>query len=315
MSSQGILLVDGNSLGYVCHCRSSYVQTSPSGHQVQALDGFYERLWALYRQYPQHELVVLWDDQTPWRNAFFQPYKQNREQYEAQAEVRRQYKAALPLIQRSLSLSGCTQLVAGTLEADDLAYLMSKAKQPNQRVILCSSDTDWWQLVNEQISWLSCKSPYLLIELKNFTDTGYSSPTEALESKVLTGDKADNIPGFKDVGPARAKEILSRFEGLAGLTCALKEGRFEATKWYEKSLLTEGAISTIERNSFLMDLSALPEEVRLSNPILTLEKLDSGWEKEASTYANLLGLKNLSHKLAHGAAFFSWLSLHQSKAV
>lgn len=314
-STAGIVLVDGNSLGYVCHCRSSYVQTSPSGQQVQSLEGFYERLWALSRQYPNHEVVVLWDDQSPWRNEFFPAYKQNRDQYAAQAEIRRQYKSALPLLQESLSLAGCKQITAGALEADDLASILVKKESPKRKVVLCSSDTDWWQLVSDKVSWQSCKSPYQLIELESFAQTGFDSPSQSLEAKVLTGDKADNIPGFKDIGPARAKAILARFKSLSALELALVNGSFQPEKWYENSLLESSASQTIKRNLFLMDLRSTPERIAGSNPLVELERKTEKCAELASRHASDLGLKNLSYRLSQGSSFFSWLSLHQDKAV
>lgn len=315
MSVKATLLVDGNSLGYVCHCRSSYVQSAPNGEQVQSLEGFYERLWALYRQYPDFKLTILWDDQLPWRNVEFPQYKQNREQYEAQAEIRRQYKLALPLLKEMLGLTGARQLVAGSLEADDLAYLLTKNLAADEKVVLCSSDTDWWQLVSPQVSWQSCKSPYQTIALSNFCETGFDYPSQSLEAKILTGDKADNIPGFKDVGPARAKEILGRYGNLGALRFALKEGSFKADKWYEKSLQTAESVSVIDRNKMLMDLSQVPDSVVTENPIIELARCQEVDAEMVAKKASLLGLKNLAFKFAKSGAFFSWLSLHQNRAV
>ena len=92
------------------------------------------------------------------------------------------------------------------IEADDtIAYLSQKLKDD---VIIYSADQDFLQLVNKRITVYSPIKKKFYRPQDIFDQYGLY-PQNFITMKCLMGDKSDNLPGVKGLGPKKLIEIFS----------------------------------------------------------------------------------------------------------
>lgn len=231
MSNQIQMLIDANASGYQAH--HGEVMTRADGMQVQAVFGFLTAIRSLRTEFPDANIIVLWDGES-WRKSVSPTYKESRDpdpsefdpgssdekerrRYKAAvdlAENRSAYKKQSPFIQEGLRHLGIPQFTCFNYEADDLAALFSDRYQSKGHPVrLVTSDGDWMQLIQNRVVWKSNRPPYQFVSLKNFHEKakignetfGFTSPDQFVDAKILFGDKGDcvnGIPGFgeKTVG-------------------------------------------------------------------------------------------------------------------
>lgn len=94
-------------------------------------------------------------------------------------------------------------------EADDVIFTLAKSFVG--RVYIASSDTDFYQCVDDRVKILKVrgsKNIEVLDEEWVYKRLG-AKPNQYVLYKSLTGDKADNIAGVKGVGPKTAARIIN----------------------------------------------------------------------------------------------------------
>ena len=97
-------------------------------------------------------------------------------------------------------------------EADDLIYAITR-KHRKDKVIITSRDKDFNQLINENVTVWDGHNQVMLKANTLEKRVGYS-PKQCVDYLVLTGDKSDNIPGVKGIGPATASKFLTEFGSI-----------------------------------------------------------------------------------------------------
>jgi 5'-3' exonuclease len=154
------------------------------------------------------------------------------------------------------------------VEADDIAaYLVKNRNEFNlEDIWLISSDGDWDLLVNEDTSrftWRTRKE----ITVDNWGDHYDVTPEQFICYKVLMGDKSDNIPGVKGVGPKRAATLLSQYDTAFDIHDSLP---LDGTAQYIKNLNEFG--DQIHTNYQLMDLISYCEDAIGQENIADIKK-------------------------------------------
>lgn len=136
------------------------------------------------------------------------------------------------------------------LEADDCLAITTThllKTQPNSQIIIITSDTDYLQLIQPNISLFNLK-----FKSVNNPKNSFGCPKKDLLCKIIIGDKADNIPGlFKKCGPKTAEKYIHDI--------SLFQERLEKEKVFEKYKL----------NRKLIDFTQIPEYLKTN----CLEKL------------------------------------------
>jgi 5'-3' exonuclease len=150
-------------------------------------------------------------------------------------------------------------------EADDLAAALVLAQAGECPVRIVSTDRDFLQLVDEQVSVLS-PVKRVVIDTANFSEAtaprnsgGWpiEFPRERyLDYRVASGDASDDLPGIPGVGPTTAARLLA----FAPLEAYLDEPRL-ATKALDRqnrrvqeAFASGEAAVVVARNRQLMDL-------------------------------------------------------------
>lgn len=128
------------------------------------------------------------------------------------------------------------------LEADDLAYLMKckiRSSDSEARIIIISNDNDYAQLCDNNCQIYNAG-------LKNIQDRNSGSIAKDIRTKILLGDKSDNIPPC----------ISAKQKKLVGELCALDERALE--EW----LKTENLFEKYNNNRILVDMTCIPTHLQ-----------------------------------------------------
>ena len=142
------------------------------------------------------------------------------------------------------------------IEADDvMAYIATQLRQDDEKVVIMSSDKDFLQLVNKDVSVYSPskKKMYGIEEVKE--EYGFH-PHNFINFRMIDGDKSDNIEGLPGLG---AKTIIKSFPILTEETVHTTESILEYIESLPKKAkgheLFQNNLEILKRNRKLMQLS------------------------------------------------------------
>jgi 5'-3' exonuclease len=142
------------------------------------------------------------------------------------------------------------------IEADDvMAYIATQLKKENEKVIIMSTDKDFLQLVNKDVSVYSPskKKVYNIDEVKE--EFGIH-PHNFINFRMIDGDKSDNVEGIPGLG---LKTIIKSFPLLTEEEVHTTDSMLEFIKTQPKKTkaheLFENNLAILERNRKLMQLS------------------------------------------------------------
>lgn len=227
------LLIDGRNVLY----RSIYAGLNDKKFQKSGDDYFtiiVRFIHHYYQLFRPESIHIFWDDSSEnlWRTEFYPEYKATRDNSDIIDILKRQYRLCLDLFR----FFGFRQYYRKQQEADDLIYAFCRSfKEPT---IIISSDSDLRQI------------PYFLEHVEVFNPSTRAktadevifedSPTNDVTiAKALIGDKADNIEGYRGVGPVKGNQYTNNVEN-----------RIEFLKQVDEEIY--------RRNRILIDLSLCP---------------------------------------------------------
>lgn len=128
------------------------------------------------------------------------------------------------------------------LEADDCIAIISKhiiKNDPNAKITIITSDTDYLQLIHDQIQILNMKLDS--IDKKN----SFKNPDKDLFCKLVLGDKSDNISGvFKKCGKKTAEKY------------------YDNKDLFLQKLKNENLEDKFEYNNLLINFDKIPENLK-----------------------------------------------------
>ena len=151
-----------------------------------------------------------------FRHSLYPAYKANRPP--CPVDLSPQF----PLVSRMASAYGVPRLSARNYEADDvIATLATRARERGVNVNVVSSDKDLMQLVVDSNEETSKGSVHMIdpMRQRRITEADVVErwgvvPSMLGDVLALAGDKADNIPGVRGIGPKIAAELVNGFGGL-----------------------------------------------------------------------------------------------------
>jgi len=213
-----LLVIDG--LNTFIRVFSAVPALNDDGLHIGGVTGFLRSIAAVIRKIKPTRCVIVFDGKggSVRRKAMFPEYKANRavktafNRYQEFATLQDESESMKKQFGRMVQYLNClpiTTLSIDNVEADDImAYIANEIYTKDEnRVTICSTDRDFLQLVNNRITvWSPVKkkmyTPSVMLEEFGF------SPKNYLLYRSFIGDKSDNIPGLKGVGP---KSLLKHF--------------------------------------------------------------------------------------------------------
>lgn len=208
-----VVLVDVNGLGFAAQQPKRRLFSGEI--ETTAVFGVLRSLRLIREQF-SGQVIVLWDGRS-WRYDAVEEYKGDREANVELSEIREAWRTQRPLVARMLTTLGVHQVVAGNLEADDLAARLRRHyRDHGHEVVLVTGDKDWLQLLEEGvIAWDPVRER--LTTMTTFsTNEGLPTPFSLAEYKSLQGDRSDNIKGVGGIGPKTASALLNTYGSVRG---------------------------------------------------------------------------------------------------
>ena len=142
------------------------------------------------------------------------------------------------------------------IEADDtIAYLAQKLKDD---VVIYSADQDFLQLVNDRVTVYSPIKKKFYKQKEVFEEYGLW-PKNFITMKCLMGDKSDNLPGIKGLGP---KKLFKLYPELTG------DEKYTLKEAYQK------ATDNVEEHGLFGNIHLFKRQLEINYELMSLEDIE-----------------------------------------
>lgn len=259
-----ILVVDG--LNTFIRSFAVVQQINSAGNNVGGLTGCLKSIGSINRLFRPTRLIVAWDGRGGAQNRknMDSHYKAQRAQagvihYDLYEDKEEEIQSMQDQIDRLVDYLTClpiTFIRVDKLEADDIiAYIAKEASAGNHKVTVVSTDRDFLQLIDRNVSVYSPVKK-VLYDQKEFFDYMGVLPENYNIVKSLIGDKSDGLIGVKGVG---VKSLVKEFPRLQTDSDYNLETLFEDCSNREKKKAVHNRILAdwhhVETNFKIMDLN------------------------------------------------------------
>lgn len=261
------MLVDGENLLHRSFHKFANLRTS-DGKKTGAIFGFFKSLHYMVTRFNPDRIMITFDNgHSPKRTAVLPEYKGHRKNISIDFESLQKQKRVIMQILRQLRVPYVFDKKKDTIyEGDDfLAWIAITAPS---KVLLVSSDKDFNQLIDQNISIFNPHKDER-VNRNNCKELFGYDYWETVDYLSLVGDTSDDIPGFKGIGPVKARQFLDRFESI--------ENSFGTGYWKDE----DEAKKIWERNRLLIDLKYFIEKYPMNNALLPLvsSRKDPNYDK------------------------------------
>lgn len=207
-----LLILDGNNVSY------RYIQRSNFDSYE---DAFKQTVASLAKSYKARRTIVCFDfGKSYYRKNLLEDYKGTRKQPETEEEIAHAEKFFAVLNRLPEELEEEVLKFRG-IEADDtIAYLTQNVSHRYDHTWIVSSDKDIIQLVDDNVSIFNIFSRKEITK-QYLQDELQLTPSEFMLSRIIEGDKGDNIIGIEGIGPKRAQALAREYKTLDKLLAAL----------------------------------------------------------------------------------------------
>ena len=283
-----LLIIDG--LNTFIRVFSAVPALNDDGDHIGGVTGFLRSIAANIRQHKPTRCVIVFDGKggSRRRKDLFPNYKANRanktafNRYQEFASLEDEQDSMKRQFGKLIQYLNClpiTTISIDNVEADDImAYIANEIyTKDDNRATIVSTDRDFLQLVNNRISvWSPIKkklyTPSLMQEEFGF------SPKNYLLYRSFIGDKSDNIPGLKGVGPKSLLKHFPMFTEDKELTVQdLVEYATNVDKKYKVHELVSNNEELLDLNYRLMQLKEV--DINGNAKMLALNKVKGDIDK------------------------------------
>ena len=238
---------------------------NPQGNHIGGLVGFLKSLGYVIKLIRPTRVILVFDGQgniTNRRNTYSE-YKANRQikritNFKVFSTLAEESDSIATQMLRLLDYLKCLPVnisIIDKIEADDtIAYLSQKLKDD---VIIYSADQDFLQLVNKRITVYSPIKKKFYRPNDVYEQYGMH-PYNFITMKCLMGDKSDNLPGVKGLGP---KKLMKYFPEIAG------EKLFTLQEAYQK------ATDKVEEHGIYGNVHLFKEQLEINYELMCLEEI------------------------------------------
>ena len=276
------LLVDGNSL-FKTGLFAAKTTYTRMGEHIGGLYAFITMLRKLLNENLYHNVYVFWDGNFSGKLRYniYEAYKSGRgKDYingtkpKDESELLQRLK-----VQEYLEELYVRQIEDEVIESDDFIAYYCLIRKPNEKITICSGDSDLFQLINENINMYFLKSKSY-INVDNFKkEIGFPKENAKL-IKIFCGDDSDSIKGVKGLGKdgffemfPEIKERICTFDEIINKTKELQQERLDNKLKPLKKLdnIINGITDGVQGNR----LYEINEQlVDLSKPMMTEEGIE-----------------------------------------
>jgi len=221
-----------------------------------------------------------------WRKDYYTPYKAQRKLAQQAKSVREQEEDAIMfdaydnMVEFLSEKTNVTMLRNPNAEADDMIALFI-ASHPDDNHIIVSSDSDYQQLISDNVTIYDGVQNRIINKDGFFKDDKNMTPIKdkktkevlpapdpqwLLFEKCIRGDTSDNIfsayPGCRKKGTKNKVGMIEAYEDRN--TGGFNWNNFMLQRWTDHNGEEHVVREDYERNRTLIDLTAQPEELKVS---------------------------------------------------
>ena len=258
-----LLIIDANNLSYRWLQRPNYDSFGAD---------FIRTIQSLSKSYEAARTIVCFDfGKSYYRMDMHEEYKGTRKKPKEEEEIKK-YEAFFAVLNDLPDELDEEVLKFRGVEADDLlAWITQNVSHRYDHTWIVSSDKDLIQLVDDNVSIFNIFGRKEVTQQSLDEELGLNS-SEFMLSRIIEGDKSDNIIGIEGIGPKRAQGLAKEYKTLDNLINALPiKGRAK----YVQNL--NAGKDTLVRNEKLINLKKYCVEAICAGKEgdLTIEKLSS----------------------------------------
>lgn len=221
---------------------------------------------------PEYMAFVFDQTRDTFRRRIYPEYKGTRK------DTPEPLKQQFITMQHILEIFGFRIFCSQEYEADDYAAsIVEQFCGEAGKIVLYSKDMDYLQLVDDArgISVrMSCRNRKNGASWKEYTekeleeDYGLTNGRQVVDYKALTGDKSDNIPGVKGIGPRAAVPLITKYGSVENLYCAIEEEGSALEKEWKTLGIRGGAYKRLaagKKEAFMsLRLAEMKKDIPLS---------------------------------------------------
>ena len=216
-----IIVIDGNSLlfraFYATYYDPSNIMRTKSGQATNAIFAFSNMITSLLTNLKKGDGIFVGFDagKHTFRHQEYKDYKANR------PELPKDLITQFPIARELLDKLNIVHYECDNLEADDICGIIAnKAQKEGYKVYIYTSDKDYLQLIDQNITIELIKKG--LKDIKEMTPQTFKEewgfePIQITDYKGLRGDDSDNLKGIPGVGDKTAKQLISQFGDLESI--------------------------------------------------------------------------------------------------
>jgi len=217
-----------------------------------------------------------------WRKDYYEPYKANRAAAraaltEAEQEEDQAFWQAFDDFKTFVDeKTNCTVLQHGNVEADDFIARWIQ-NHPNDKHVIISSDSDFYQLIAENVTqYNGIQNQHITLD-GVFNDKGkpvkdkktgeqkqIEEPEYLLFEKCIRGDTSDNVfsayPGVRKKGTKNKVGLLEAFADRNNK--GFDWNNFMLQRWTDHEGVEHRVLDDYQRNRTLIDLTAQPDDIK-----------------------------------------------------
>jgi len=239
---------------------------NPQGNHIGGLVGFMKSLGYAIKLIQPTRVILVFDGQgniTNRRNTYSE-YKANRQikritNFNVFSTLEEESDSVATQMMRLLDYLKTLPVnisIIDKIEADDtIAYLSQKLKDD---VIIYSADQDFLQLVDERITVYSPIKKKFYRPNDVYEQYGLY-PHNFITMKCLMGDKSDNLPGVKGLGP---KKLMKYFPEIAG------QKKFTLQEAYQK------ATDKVDEHGIYGNVHLFKSQLEINYELMCLEEIE-----------------------------------------
>lgn len=276
-----------------------------------------------------------------WRKKFYAPYKKQRaeeRQKRSEAEIEEEalfFEVFNDFINFIKSSTNCSVISCDTAEADDIIARFIEMHPDDMHTIL-SSDSDYYQLISENVAMYNGVSKELITHLGVFDDEGspvidkktqknkhIGDPKWLLFEKCIRGDTSDNIfsafPGVRKKGTKNKVGLLDAFDDME------KKGynwnNVMLQRWVDHEEVEHRVLDDYERNRTLIDLKAQPDHIKddVDKAIISQILVDNlAYTRPTEVtfkFMKFCGQYDLPQLAANSDSIVQWMSKHYNGII
>ncbi len=285
-----IIVIDGNSLlfraFYATYYDPSNIMRTKSGQATNAIFAFSNMITSLLTNLKKGDGIFVGFDagKHTFRHQEYKDYKANR------PELPKDLITQFPIARELLDKLNIVHYESDNLEADDICGIIAnKAQKEGYKVYIYTSDKDYLQLIDENITIELIKKG--LKDIKEMTPQTFKEewgfePIQITDYKGLRGDDSDNLKGIPGVGDKTAKQLISQFGDLESIIQNADT----------KTKVGRNIIEFQDNGRMCKHLAIIAKDQEI--PIGVNETIYNGYKfNSVSEFANKYEFKNLVSKL------------------